>query len=304
MEISRLIFSKETKKKMDKSLNALELGKLRFNRLKELQEDGKLGYAKNRYELAKLLGFTDQQKKKGYQWVSNNIRRQHVIERVVGINKKGKMEFEYSVGSEPDFDRKNANKARWEKSEKNKETKSIKKSAEPSSLDNLTNRQKGKILYTRLMKLSNDNGGELKDLTSRGAVAKAVGGKIGWVSGLIGRGYLKETLDYYYGDRAMFKYELTDKIPDYEYTKSGNKIPKCVEEPKPIEEPVIINRAEPIENAETSPVYDNSQIETSTEVVENAPIKIEITKGDVVIRVEFNDNNQASELITTILKGE
>ena len=102
----------------------------------------------------------------------------------------------------------------------------------------------------------------------------------------------------------MFKYELTDKIPDYEYTKSGNKIPKCVEEPKPIEEPVIINRAEPIENAETSPVYDNSQIETSTEVVENAPIKIEITKGDVVIRVEFNDNNQASELITTILKGE
>lgn len=287
MEISRLIFSRETKEKMNKGLDALELGKLRFNKLKELEENGRLGQARNRYELARLLGFTEQQKKKGYQWVSNNVRRQHIIERVTGINKKGKMEFEYSVGTEPDFDRKHANKARWEKSEKNKATKNIKKSAEPSSLNNLTNRQKGKILYTRLMKLSNDNSGELKGLTSREAVAKAVGGTRCWVSGLISRGYLKETLDYYYGDRAMFKYKLTDLVPDYDYTKSGIRTAKDVEEPKPIEEPVIINRAEPV-------VQDKTTDET---------IKVEVSRGDITVKVEFIDYNKVGELITTILKG-
>lgn len=283
---------------MSKGLTALELGKLRFEKLKELERDGKIGYAKNRYELAKMLGFTEQQKKSGYQWVSNNVRRKHIVEHISGLNKYGKMEFEYSVGTEPDFDRKHANKARWEKSGKNKATKNIKKSAEPISLNNLTNRQKGKILYTRLMKLSNDNGGELKDLTSREAVAKAVGGTRGWVSGLIGRGYLKEIFDRYYGDKAIFRYELTDLVPDYDYTKSGNKIPK------PIEEPVIINRAEPVEAVETSSVYDNSQIETSTKVIENAPIKIEITRGDMTIKVELAEVEQTSKLITTILKGE
>ena len=34
------------------------------------------------------------------------------------------------------------------------------------------------------------------------------------------------------------------------------------------------------------------------------PIRIEITRGDITIKVEMEDHEQASKLITTIMKGE
>ena len=42
MEISRLIFTKETKEKMNKELTRKEKGKLRYKKLEELANNGKL----------------------------------------------------------------------------------------------------------------------------------------------------------------------------------------------------------------------------------------------------------------------
>lgn len=116
MEISRLTFTKEIKEKMSKGLNRRQLGKLRYEKLKELAESGKLSSAKNRIDVMKAVGFTDEQYKTGYSWVANMIHRKALTERISGFGKNGKAEYEYTLGSEvPDYGNTKAQKARWGK---------------------------------------------------------------------------------------------------------------------------------------------------------------------------------------------
>lgn len=116
MEVSRLYFSKETKEKMSKGLNKRQLGKLRYEKLRELAESGKLSSAKNRIDVMRAVGFTDEQYKTGYSWVTNMINRKALTERVVGFGKNNKAEYEYTLGSRvPDYDNIKAQKVRWGK---------------------------------------------------------------------------------------------------------------------------------------------------------------------------------------------
>lgn len=107
MEVSRLTFTKETKNKMEKGLSKREIGKLRFERIKEAEKSGFLQKAKTRSEVARLAGFSREQYKTGYSWVTNMINRKHIIERISGLNpNNGRAEYEYHLGSDPDYEMK------------------------------------------------------------------------------------------------------------------------------------------------------------------------------------------------------
>lgn len=97
MEVSRLIFTKETKDKMNNSLSKREKGRLRWAKLIELDNDGRLAVAKNRYEVANMVGVINKQV--GYSWVSNLIRRKKITETLTGVNQYGQAEYEYHLGS-------------------------------------------------------------------------------------------------------------------------------------------------------------------------------------------------------------
>ncbi len=104
MEISRLTFSKETKNKMKKEMTVREKGRVLFNRLKELDEDGTLSKASNRADVARLVGYSEERSKAGYAWVSNLIRRGHLTETVREWTPSGRMVAEYhTTSSAPDY---------------------------------------------------------------------------------------------------------------------------------------------------------------------------------------------------------
>ena len=97
---------------MEKGLNKRQRGRLRFERLKEASENGELQKAKTRADVARLVGFTSAQYKTGYSWVMNMITRKHLIERISGIGKNGRAEYEYHIGTDPDYNLVGANKGR------------------------------------------------------------------------------------------------------------------------------------------------------------------------------------------------
>ena len=115
MEVSRILFTKETREKMEKGLNKRQRGKLRFERLKEASKNGELQKAKTRADVARLVGFTPEQYKTGYSWVMNMLIRKHLVERISGLGKNGRAEYEYTLGTDPDYGMVNAVAARSKK---------------------------------------------------------------------------------------------------------------------------------------------------------------------------------------------
>ena len=104
MEVSRIIFKKETKEAMKKDLSVRQRGKLLFSRLQELDNNGMLSKAKNRADVATMVGYTAEQAKAGYSWVSNLIRRGNLNETILEWTPSGKMVAEYHIGKAPDYD--------------------------------------------------------------------------------------------------------------------------------------------------------------------------------------------------------
>lgn len=100
---AKVIFSKETKEKMEKGLNKFERGKLRFDKLKEMDEQGRLCLAHNRYEVANLVGYTEEQRLTGYRWVSNMVTNGYMSEVLLGHGTDGKPEYEYHIIKEPAY---------------------------------------------------------------------------------------------------------------------------------------------------------------------------------------------------------
>ena len=185
MEVSRMIFKKETQDKMKKDMSVREKGKVLFARLQELEEDGTLSKAKTRADVARLVGYPEERAKAGYAWVSNLIRRGHVSETIQEWTPSGKMIAEYhTTGSIPDYG--------YEE----------------------VNRRKAK---------------------------KKVGQELRRWQDKVEAGYIPQ-------------------------------------------------------------VYDEKQIAGDTKIA--TPIKIEITRGDMTIKVEMDSHEEASKLITTIMKGE
>ena len=104
MEVSRITFKKETQEAMEKGLSVRQRGKLLFSRLQELDNDGTLSKAKNRADVAWLVGYNKDQAKAGYAWVSNLVRRGNLSETILEWSPSGKMIAEYHVLKSPDYD--------------------------------------------------------------------------------------------------------------------------------------------------------------------------------------------------------
>ena len=143
----------------------------------------------------------------------------------------------------------------------------------------LTNRERGKLLYARLKEC--DANGKLNLASNRKEVSNLVGGNLPWVNGMIGRRYVTETLQGFDNGKPVYEYHLTGKEPNYDYTRKRRR-----EAVKPEREVVIWQEAEKM------------QTNVAT------PIKIEITRGNMTIKVEMSDSEQVGKLITTILRGE
>lgn len=280
MEISRLVFSKETKEKLGKELSNSQKRALRLERLKNADEQGKLALAKNRYEVANIAGFTEESRDRGYQWVSNMVYCNQLQEIMQGIGKDGKLEYEYHVINQPDYSGNNVRKA--VESPKKSAKKNIKKTVAPKEV--------GKKQYDKLKELFES--GKLAKARSRAEVATLVGydndrAKQGysWVSSFISRGYLKEEITGVNRlGKVITSYSLNDKTPMYDSEESRKK---------------ELNDAEVKDTEEKSIVItENKESETVS------VIKMKISNGKVDIEVVVADSDQAIKLITTILKGE
>ena len=194
MFASKITMSKETKEKMEKGLSVRERGKLLFARLQELDNNGTLSKATCRADVATMVGYTTEQAKAGYSWVSNLIRRGNLSETMLEWSPSGRMVAEYHVKKSPDYDYQ----------ETKRRTDSRKKRAE----------------------------------------------------------------------------KVAQELRRWQDKVEAGYIPQ-VPEPQ---------------------VYDEKQVASDTKIL--APIKIEITRGDMTIKVEMDNHEEASKLITTIMKGE
>lgn len=171
---------------------------------------------------------------------------------------------------------------------------------------NMSVREKGKVLFARLQELDND--GTLSKAKTRADVARLVGyteerAKAGysWVSNLIHRGFLSETIQEWTGGKMIAEYHTTGNSPDYDYEEvNRRKAKKKVgQELRRWQDKVAAGY---IPQPPEPQVYNEKQIASDTKTM--TPIKMEITKGDMIIKVEFAEVEQATNLITTIMKGE
>lgn len=167
---------------------------------------------------------------------------------------------------------------------------------------NMTVREKGKVLFNRLKELDND--GTLSKAKSRADVARLVGyseerAKAGysWVSNLISRGHISETiLEWTPSGKMVAEYHTTGSSPDYGYEEVNRRKAK-----KKVGQE-LRRWQDKVAAGYIPQVYDDKQVASETTIT--IPTKIEITRGDMSIKVEMYDYEQASNLITTIMKGE
>lgn len=168
-------------------------------------------------------------------------------------------------------------------------------------------REKGKVLFARLKELEAD--GTLSKAKTRADVARLVGyseerAKAGysWVSNLISRGHISETIQEWTPSGKMIaEYHTTGTMPDYNYGEASRRKAK-----KKVGQE--LRRWQDKVEAGYIPQAPILDYDTTPQVIERArvgnPVKIEITRGDMTIKVEMEDHEQASKLITTIMKGE
>lgn len=154
---------------------------------------------------------------------------------------------------------------------------------------NMSVREKGKVLFARLQELEAD--GTLSKAKTRADVARLVGyseerAKAGyaWVSNLIRRGHVSEIIqEWTPSGKMVAEYHTTGSMPDYGYEEVNRRKAK-----KKV--------------AEEWKKWQDKMPVLSEEKPTN--IKIEITRGDMTIKVEMDSHEEASKLITTIMKGE
>lgn len=96
MEVSRLTFTKETKEKMEKGVSHFRKGELRWQKLQELEDTGKLGKARNRQDITNMMGLGTGYGAP-YTWLSNMISRGSIKEILLGFDKNSKPEYEYHL---------------------------------------------------------------------------------------------------------------------------------------------------------------------------------------------------------------
>ena len=163
----------------------------------------------------------------------------------------------------------------------------------------ITVREKGRVLFTRLEELDRD--GMLSKAESRADVARLVGyprerAKAGyaWVSNLIRRGHITEIIRGHSPSGVpKCEYHLASTRPDYGYEEQDRHRARKKALAKMAEEATRQGLVEQM------PVLDS--LAAQTRVIAT---KVEITKGDIRIKLELCDNDQVMALIKQLLKGD
>ena len=150
----------------------------------------------------------------------------------------------------------------------------------------LTNRERGKILYSRLLDI--DSNGKLSLAKNRKDICETIGCAPSWIDGMIRRGFVTETLGGFENGKAVNYYALTGKRPDYDYNRTfAKQKAKLMEEQKAqsmleakaVEEPVILTR-----------------------VNSDKAVAVVITIGSVSIKAENVEADYLASLIKTLTK--
>ena len=81
-----------------------QVGRERFEKLKELDRTGELAECKTRVDICKKMGLDAQHGTPGYNWVSNQIRRGYLSEELVKYDKQNTGEYRFQMtGVEPAY---------------------------------------------------------------------------------------------------------------------------------------------------------------------------------------------------------
>lgn len=261
---ARVIFKKETKDAMNKSLSHTEKRRLRLEKLKELDEGGYLSSATNRSDVGEMIGLPN--RKQAYDWATREIDRGCLTETVAGFGTGRKPIYEYHYEPNPVV----------RKPEKKK------------------SKMSSKEMFEKLKELYRT--GELEKAECRSDVVRMLGFKdhsVGytWVVNWIRRGYIKESelnrIGIGSSAKVIAKYSLTGAEPTM-YKKddiNAKVVKKTIVPEKPAYIKPVADRVYPMPEEEKS-------------------IKIEITKGELTIKLEAPDYESAGELVKTLLKGE
>lgn len=273
MEISRLIFTKETKEKIDKVISPQLKGKLRWNKLKEAENNGMLQQARNRTEVGRIVGLDND--KTAYSWVSGLINKKAIIETLDGFE-NNKAIYTYHLGTPLNYENGRHIK-------KQEQIKNIERELKRQDLvkDNSNVRKNGKIKFNKLKEL--DKSGELLKATCRADVATLVGYSVkdskagySWVSNMISRGHLNEKmLGITPSGKTLYEYKLTGTQPLYGYEENRNRKSKKVKNQK---------------------IWKDENNLTDKQNT----IKIKVIKNDIVVELTLENIEQTCTLIKTI----
>ena len=100
MEASMLTITPQT---IDETkLTKFKIGEIRWKKLKELEDEGKLAQAENRMDVISMMGYAREIGSAPYIWLSRMIARGHLVEEPHGYGKSAY----YTNGSGPDYDHK------------------------------------------------------------------------------------------------------------------------------------------------------------------------------------------------------
>lgn len=92
---ARVILTDKTKKEMNKELTNHHKGALLARRLKEVAENGKLSQARTRFDVARLVGYTEGQRASGYAWVKRMVKIGVLSETLDSVNEHGRANYQF-----------------------------------------------------------------------------------------------------------------------------------------------------------------------------------------------------------------
>lgn len=103
---ARVILTKETTDKMKKGISQFRKGELRWQKLQELEDTGKLNKARNRQDIIGMMGLGTGYGAP-YTWLSNMISRGSIKEILLGFDKSQRPEYEYHLTDDnrPNYER-------------------------------------------------------------------------------------------------------------------------------------------------------------------------------------------------------
>ena len=102
--IKEEVVEEEQPQPQNNNTSHYQTGLLRFNKLKEMSENGELDKCKDRLDICEKLGFERKINGTGYNWISTQIRKGYLEEDLLQYNKQNSGEYKYSLtGLEPNY---------------------------------------------------------------------------------------------------------------------------------------------------------------------------------------------------------